>query len=169
MIRTARLTLRPARPDDLDDLHAIFSNPSAMRYWDRPAYDEIEPTQRFLDWFMTPDPYRREEYMLEYQGRCIGKAGMWRKPEVGYILHPDFWGMGLAREAMQAVIPRCFDRFADLDALSAEVDPRNAGSIGLLTRLGFTRTALREKDFDYGGIEWCDTAVYTLPRVRTAP
>ncbi|MES2497639.1 MAG: GNAT family N-acetyltransferase [Pseudomonadota bacterium] len=34
-LRTARLLLRTARPGDLDDLHAVLSDPAAMRYWSR--------------------------------------------------------------------------------------------------------------------------------------
>ncbi len=164
MIRTKRLLLRDARESDLDALHEIFSDPRAMRYWDRPAHEDIAPTRAFLDAFMTPDPDQREEYIVEYEGRCIGKAGCWSKPEVGYILHPGCWGKGLAFEAMDAVVPRIFARFPDLPALTAECDPRNAASIGLLKKLGFRQTGFAEKNFDYGGIEWCDTAYFALSR-----
>jgi hypothetical protein len=36
-------------------------------------------------------------------GDVIGKAGAWALPEVGFLLHPDYWGQGLAQEAMRAV------------------------------------------------------------------
>ncbi|MEO1139092.1 MAG: GNAT family N-acetyltransferase [Pseudomonadota bacterium] len=164
MIRTARLVLRPAQPDDLDDLHAIFSNPRAMRYWDRPEHTDIAETQAFLNAFMTNDHDASEEYILEFRGRCVGKAGMWKKPEVGYILHPELWGQGLTLEAMQAVVPRIFARFADLPALTAECDPRNIASIKLLEKLGFRQTGFAEKNFDYGGLEMCDTTYFELDR-----
>ena len=166
MIRTERLLLRPARDDDLEDLHAIFSDPRAMRYWDRPAYEDIETTRAFLRWFMTPDQERREEYIIELDGRAIGKAGMWAKPEVGFILHPDVWGHGYAFEAMNAVIPRAFAAHPRLPALTAEIDPRNRASEALLTKLGFERTGFAEKNFLYGRQEWCDTAYYALERPK---
>jgi len=114
---------------------------------------------------MTPDPENREEYILELDGKCIGKAGMWAKPEVGFILHPDHWKKGYAREAMQIILPRIFQRFQDLTILTAECDPRNVASIGLLTRLGFKQTGLVRQNFDYGGIEMCDTAYFERKRM----
>lgn len=163
-LHTKRLVLRAARADDLDPLHAIFSDPRAMRYWDRPAYDAPGPTQAFLDWFMTPQPDTREEYILELDGRCIGKAGVWARPEVGYILHPDVWGMGLAKEALEAILPRAFGKWPEQDHLTAETDPRNLASVRLLRRLGFRLIETRSRDFLYGGTEWCDTALYQCQR-----
>jgi len=32
-IQTSRLILREARPTDLDDLHVLFSQDDAMKYW----------------------------------------------------------------------------------------------------------------------------------------
>ncbi len=135
-----------------------------MRYWDRPAYEDISLTQKFLEWFMTPDPENREEYILDLDGTCIGKAGMWAKPEVGFIVHPNYWRLGFAFEAMQALIPRILDRFPDLENLTAECDPRNTSSIALLHKLGFRLTRTEKQNFDYGGIETCDTAYFELKR-----
>ncbi|MFZ7094132.1 GNAT family N-acetyltransferase [Primorskyibacter sp. 2E233] len=164
MIQTKRLILREAQTKDLYDLHAIFSDPSAMRYWSHAAHDDIDRTEKFLEWFINRDLDKRVDYILEFEGRCIGKAGMWKKPEVGYLLHPDHWGKGLAFEAMQAILPMCFAKFPDIPAVTAEADPRNIASIRLLGRLGFEQVELREKDFLYDGTEWCDTAVFALPR-----
>ena len=33
VLHTARLTLRRAEPGDVDDLHAVFTQAPAMRYW----------------------------------------------------------------------------------------------------------------------------------------
>ncbi|MDU9003274.1 GNAT family N-acetyltransferase [Sedimentitalea todarodis] len=90
------MLLRPARPDDLMPLHAIFSDPQTMRYWSHPAHEELAPTQAFLEAFMRADPEARYEFILEFDGVCVGKAG--------------------------------------------------------------------DKDFLYGGTEWCDTAYYRLLR-----
>lgn len=164
MIATRRLTLRPAQDDDLAALHEIFSDPETMRYWERPAFETRDLTRDFLRVFMTADWSDREEYILDLDGQCIGKAGCWTKAEVGYILHRDHWGKGLCFEAMEAIIPRAFAKFLDVPALTAEADPRNTGSVQLLKKLGFQQTRLEKQNFDYGGIEMCDTAYFELPR-----
>lgn len=154
------MLLRPARPDDLMPLHEIFSDPQTMRYWSHTAHEDLAPTQAFLKEFMRANPIEAYQFILDLDGICIGKAGVWAKPEVGFILHSAHWGKGLVREAMEEILPRAFDMFSDCDALTAEVDPRNTTSCRLLERLGFQLDRIGEKDFLYGGTEWCDTHIF---------
>nr|WP_255670635.1 GNAT family N-acetyltransferase [Cognatishimia sp. F0-27] len=156
--------MRPARPDDLDPMHAIFTDPRAMRYWDRPPHTSLAETERVVDHLVKAPLDLREEYVLEREGLCIGKAGVWRKPELGYILHPDHWGQGLAHEALRAILPRAWARWPDMQVMTAELDPRNVGSVRVLEKLGFTCVRVAEKNFLYGGIEWTDTGYYALRR-----
>ena len=43
-LQTERLTLRPALLEDVEDLHAIFSDPRAMRYWDTLPHEQVAQT-----------------------------------------------------------------------------------------------------------------------------
>ncbi|MEM9900992.1 MAG: GNAT family N-acetyltransferase [Pseudomonadota bacterium] len=162
-IRTDRLLLRPATWDDLTALHEIFTDPVAMRYWDRPPNTELAQTEAFLSSFMRGDTEMRLEYILDLDGVCIGKAGMWKRPEIGYILHPRHWRKGYAFEALSAILPRIWSRFPEEPCLTAELDPRNVGSAKLLEKLGFHLVRVEEKNFLYGEDEWCDTAYYQMP------
>ncbi len=90
------------------------------------------------------------------------KAGCWRLAEVGFILHPDHWGQGLATEALSAAIPHVFATLA-VEALTAEVDPRNAASLRVLDRLGFRETHRAARTILVGD-EWCDSVYLQLPR-----
>ncbi len=164
MIDTGRLRLRPLRADDLHPLHAIFSDPRAMRYWDRPAWDEIDQTRALLEAFMKDAPQEHLEYAVEKDGACIGRVGMWKRWEVGYILAPKHWGQGYGSEATTALIAEIWHRFPEAQRLTAEIDPRNAGSARLLEKLGFACTGTEERNFRYGPDEWCDTAYYALDR-----
>lgn len=160
MIRTPRLLLRPARPDDLDDVHVMLSDPRAMRYWSRPEHEKLDESRDWLANMIAATD--ADDYLIERQGRVIGKAGMWRKPEVGFLLHPDFHGQGLAHEAMEAVIPHLFTTH-DLPELVAEADPRNAASLKLLARLGFLETRRASRTMKWRD-EWCDSVYLALPR-----
>lgn len=84
-ITTARLTLRRAKIDDLDAVHEIMSNAEAMRFWSTPPYASIDETRDWLESMID----RSDDYLIELEGRVIGKAGCWRVPEIGFILHPD--------------------------------------------------------------------------------
>ncbi len=160
-IRTERLRLRRARMTDLAAMHAILSDPAAMRWWSTPPHADLEQTREWLATMVDP-PHAGDEYVVEMEDRVVGKAGAWRLPEVGFILHPSVWRRGVAREAMAAIIPRLFARWP-VPALEADVDPRNAASLGLLRSLGFQQTGFAERTWKVGD-EWCDSVYLALGR-----
>ena len=167
MIRTARLVLRPARANDLDDLHAVFSDPRAMQYWDSPPYQDRDQTRALLAGMIAADPTRSCDFVVEYQGRARGKAGCWRLGEVGFILHPDIWGQGLAYEALGAALPAAFARLP-MAAITADVDPRNAASLRVLAKLGFVETGRAARTIKVGDV-WCDSVYLALDRPPDIP
>ena len=91
-----------------------------------------------------------EDFVIEHQGGVIGKAGCWRLPEIGYILHPQYWGQGIAGEACRGVIAHIFAAY-DIPAITADVDPRNEASLRLLDRLGFVETGRATATFEIEG------------------
>lgn len=153
-LRTARLVLRQAVWEDLDAVHRVMSDPRAMRYWSRPEHETLEETRHWLG-FLVDQAEDSRDWLVERDGVVIGKAGAWAVPEVGFILHPDHWGQGLAREAMVAVITALETEFPEL-VLTAEVDPRNAASLRLLARLGFHETHRAERTLLWRD-EWCNS------------
>ena len=161
-IVTPRLRLRRARPGDLDAWHAILGDPRAMRYWSTPPHTDLAQTRAWVEGMVGASPDDSDDFVIERDGVLIGKAGCWRAPEAGYILHPDHWGQGLAFEAMSAVIPHIFARF-DIRALTADVDPRNTASLKLLARLGFEETHRGARTIKVGD-EWCDSVYLALQR-----
>lgn len=162
MIRTERLTLRRARAGDLADLHDVMRRAEVMAYWSTPPHPDLATTKLWLDRKLAEDPGQSVEFVIEYQGRAIGTAGGGILPEVGYILHPDHWGKGLAYEAMMAVIAYTFDNHP-VDHLMADVDPRNSASIKLLMRLGFVLNGHADNTFCIAG-EWVHSDYYRLER-----
>ncbi len=162
MIRTERLTLRRARESDLADLHQVMRGQEAMKYWSTPPHPDPETTRTWLERLLTRDPAQSVEFVVEYQEQVIGTVGGGTLPEVGYILHPDHWGKGLAFEAMQAVIGFAFANH-DLDHLMADVDPRNNASVRLLKRLGFQLNGHADNTFCIAG-EWVHSDYYRLNR-----
>lgn len=161
-ILTPRLRLRRAQAGDLEALHAVFSHPVAMRYWSRPPHTEIGQTRDFLDNMIGASADVSDDFVVEHRGIAIGKAGCWRLSEVGYILHPDHWGQGLATEALGAVVGYIFATRA-VEAITADVDPRNEGSLRLLAKLGFVETHRAERTWLVGE-EWCDSVYLALKR-----
>jgi RimJ/RimL family protein N-acetyltransferase len=107
-------------------------------------------------------PAESNDFVVEFGGTVIGKAGCWRLPEIGFVLHPDYWGLGLAHEALKAVIRSTFATFR-LRAITADIDPRNVACLRLLERLGFDRTGSAAKTWFVNGV-WADSIYLALPR-----
>jgi [ribosomal protein S5]-alanine N-acetyltransferase len=79
---------------------------------------------------------------------------------LAYELNQAFRGQGFAAEACAAVIEEV-GRHYEVTICIAYVDTRNAPSIRLLERLGFTRTE-HIVQADYFKAAWSDEFVYTL-------
>lgn len=159
-LKTERLVLRRARPDDLNAMHAILSDPRATTYWSTPPHETLEESRTWLEGMIASPAEVAEDFIVEMDGRVIGKAGFFRLPEIGYILHPDFWGQGLASEAVSAAIDHVF-REGLTELATADVDPENLASARLLGRLGFELTGSAERTWNIGGV-WKDSLYFSL-------
>jgi [ribosomal protein S5]-alanine N-acetyltransferase len=158
-IRTERLVLRRARMDDAVEMHRIMSDPIAMRFWSTPPHAELAETERWIASMVEDNPTTRDDFIVTYDGQLIGKLGAWRLPEFGFLFDPAHWGRGFAREALAAFIER--RQMLGSTELTADVDPRNAASIRLLERAGFTESG-RASGTWLVGDELCDSVYFRL-------
>ncbi len=84
---------------------------------------------------------------LKGRDEMIGKCILFqfspenRRAEIGFILNRDYWRRGLMYQALVAVIHFAFTTLG-LHRIEADVDPDNAGSLGVLEKLGFEREGL---------------------------
>lgn len=159
MIKTERLLLRPMQKSDADDLFAVFSDADVMRYFDD-RHQNIETTQAWVGASVDAPRAETLEFVLVLDDRVIGKAGIWKRPEIGFLLNRAHWGRGLMHEALANLIPHFFAEMA-LERITADVDPRNAASLGLLAHLGFRETHRAENTIEIAG-EWCDSVFLAL-------
>ncbi|MEB2314126.1 MAG: GNAT family N-acetyltransferase [Sorangiineae bacterium] len=161
-LRTRRLLLRRAQPSDLDALHAILSDEEAMRYWSTAPHRSLETTQEWLRAMIASTPEESEDFIIEYEGKAVGKVGFYRLPELGFILRRNLWGRGLVSEAASAVIEHVFQT-RDVEELQADADPRNVASIRVLERLGFVETGRAERTYCIDGA-WTDSIFFVRRR-----
>jgi ribosomal-protein-alanine N-acetyltransferase len=161
-IATSRLVLRSARPEDLEAVHALLSDPRVMEFSSRLPHTTLEESRAWLESMLAGGP-DHPDFIIELGGAVIGKAGFYSMPEIGYLLHPDHWGKGYGTEAVGAAVDHVFRTRPDLEAVTADVDPANAASIRLLDRLGFQRTGYADRTYLVGGV-WKDSVYYTLTR-----
>ena len=154
-----RLRLRALDASDADHLYAVFSDPRAMRYWSSPPMTEPAQAAAYIEqiqrWFAGRGGM---QWGIEHgsDGRVIGTVTLFlfmpehHRCEVGFILHPDFWGRGLASEAVARALTYAFDELG-MQRIEADVDPRNLASQRMLKRLGFQHEGLMRERWRVAG------------------
>ena len=143
MLKTERTILRPFRPEDAPDLYA-FSR--ARRVADAagwPPHRSVEESRRIIaSVFSAPDTFAVVE---KGSGRVIGSAGFTGaargtfgpSDEIGYALHPDWWGRGIMTEVAGELLRYGFpDR--DLEAVWASHYAENPASERVIEKCGFS-------------------------------
>lgn len=149
-----RVALRSLTESDADALFGIFSNPTVMRYWSTLPMSDIAQARELVadiqEGFRTRRLFQWGVVRLE-DDRVIGTCTLFAinesqgRAEVGYALGHEFWGHGYMKEALTALVDFAFGTLG-MRRLEADVDPRNAGSLHAVERLGFRREGiLRER------------------------
>lgn len=159
-LHTKRLVLRKARIDDLDDLHAVYSDPRVMRYWSTPPHGDIALTRRNLERLIVSSDPVVTYFVIERDCQAIGCAGVHMGDEIGFLLHADHWRQGLMSEALTALVPYFFEVLR-YPQLTADADPSNAASVATLRAAGFEKTREARNTYCVDGV-WSDSVYFTL-------
>lgn len=142
---TERLTLRALRADDIDDVHALLSDPVVMRFF--PAPLSRTAAEAWLR--RNADRYRQDGtglFAVCLGPTWIGDCGLIHRAiddtrvlELGYHLHRAWWGHGYATEAAAACVQLAFEALdrGTLPSLTALIRPANRPSRAVATRVGF--------------------------------
>ena len=83
-----------------------------------------------------------------------------RQGEIGWSLHPDAQGRGFATEGAREMLRMGFDELG-LHRIVAGCDPRNAGSLRVMERLGMRREA-EFVDYEHFKGEWASEIVCAM-------
>lgn len=174
-IITERLILRPYEPGDLDDLHAILSEPDVVRYlyWEVQTRDQVaEVLQRYqaaTSLEKDDDALRLAITRPDAHGTragLIGEVVLWirstrhRQGEIGYMLHPTFHGQGFAREAAAPLLDLAFSQLG-MHRVYGRTDARNTPSANLMRRLGMRQEAHFIGNEWFKG-EWGDELIFAI-------
>ena len=145
-LTTERLTLRRMMVLDTDDMYEYACRPDVTKY---------------LTWFPHPDREYTREY-LQYLGnrysagmfydwaviyepdcKMVGTCGFTSfnctsdSAEVGYVLNPEYWGKGIATEALTRVLRFAFEELK-LNRVEARFMEDNDRSRRVMEKVGMT-------------------------------
>jgi ribosomal-protein-alanine N-acetyltransferase len=167
---TPRLRLREFVEDDWRATWPYESDPEVVRYQSHGVRMPDESRKYIQDSMATVQESPRRIYdlavVLREDGRLIGRCGLkvadfeQREGALWYVLDRALWGKGYISEASEAMVDFGFKTLG-LHRVWADCDPRNAGSVGVLRKLGFRLEAhFRENTFLKD--EWCDSLIHAI-------
>jgi RimJ/RimL family protein N-acetyltransferase len=114
-IKTKRLILRHFKAEDAVALHPLFADPEAMRFWSS-APKSLAQTEEFVrDTIRASQAGTGDGFVVLFEGVVIGKAGLWRAYEIGFIFSRGVWGTGNCRRDRSRDYEPCFDAWRYLD------------------------------------------------------
>jgi RimJ/RimL family protein N-acetyltransferase len=170
--QTERMLLRTYTPDDFEaflDLH------------------RREDVARYLPWFPRDEEsaraalVRHQGLVVEADGQGVTLAALDKETgrlvgdfvlilrsvdhlrgEVGYVLHPDFAGQGLATEGARHMLHIAFDLLG-LRRVIGRIDARNVASARVLTKIGMRHEAHLVQNELFKG-EWTDEDDFAMLR-----
>lgn len=149
LIMTKHLVMRSFEMSDFEAVHRYTSMPITMQYMPCDAYSEAD-TREYLkkaieDFKKTPILNYGMAVVLKENGQVIGRGTIHvnigqDEAMVGWILHKEYWGRGLAAELAKALIQYCFETL-HLHRVYALCHPDNIGSWKVMEKCKMRREA----------------------------
>lgn len=171
MFETERFILRQALENDCHDLFDLYSDEQVTRYTPLTPFKSIDDAKDELNWY---DTILREQTGFRWviedveTKKVIGTCGFLNyerehnRIEIGYDLHPSYWGKGVMKEALSCIISFAFLTMK-INKIEAKVEPENQSSIRLLEKLNFSKEGvLRQHEFENG--KYVDLAIFSILR-----
>jgi [ribosomal protein S5]-alanine N-acetyltransferase len=169
-ITTDNLILRKIDLTDAQALLFLRSSDEVMQYIDKEKMTSLDDAKKLIELItdgLTENNSICWAISLKVNpSELIGTIGFWKiqkehyRAEIGYILHPNFWGKGIMQQAIAATIQYGFSNL-NLHSIEANTNPLNTASQKLLQKNGFVQEAYFKENFYYNG-QFLDSAIFSL-------
>lgn len=164
-----QIELKEISMDDAASLFELRSSEDVMKYIERPRTTHLQEAkdmiQKMDEYAITGNGFSWGIYLIE-TGGLIGTMGFYRidkenlRGEVGYLLHPNFWGKGIMSEALQLALEYGFVTI-NFHSIIACIHPENEASRKILVRHHFQKEAYHREN-TYFNNQFYDTEVFAL-------
>jgi len=169
-LETNRLILRRVLPTDAEAIFSYASRPEVTANLTWRTHRSLEDTYLFIqglqcgyaegtaaDWGI----------VCKADGRFVGTIGMAHVSrihgygEVGYVLHPDYWGRGIVTEALGAIIDFSFAH--GLNRVEAVHAVENPASGRVMEKAGMQYEGILRQRYSIQG-QYRDMKMYSILR-----
>lgn len=169
IIETNRLILRKVTQDDARDMFSYLSDSEVVKHMGLEPYQTVEAVHEEIEWYhsiLKEQTGIRWGITLKNTDRVIGSCGFLNRKakhfrtEVGFELNKEYWGKGVAREALEAVVKYGFEHMK-LERIEALIEPENISSQSLVEKIGFLKEGLL-RHYEYTCGKFDDLFIYSL-------
>ena len=164
---TERLTIRPFKSDDLQDVFDIYNNDDTCRYLLHEKWTHENMQEKFNKKLENSSLSKETNVSLAVVShtKVIGDLSVWYTDmkdtvEIGYSFLQEASGKGYATEAVSSLAKKLFEE-RNVHRIQANLDARNKASQRLCQRIGMRKEAHFIQDFWNKG-EWTDSIVYGM-------
>jgi [ribosomal protein S5]-alanine N-acetyltransferase len=168
-LQSERLMLRQITIDDTNEIFALRSNEDLMKYIPRPlckTNEEVVELIKMIQQKIEVNEGINWAITLKNDNKLIGYIGHYRikwehfRSEIGYMILPQYSGMGIATEAIKLAVEYGFNDMK-MHTVEGVVDPANVASAKVLEKNGFVKEAhFKENEFFNG--KFIDSVIYSL-------
>ena len=166
---TLSVRLRPVDTGDVDSAYEMLSDWQVVRFMLFPLYSKPD-TEKFIRDSMNDTGSAAWRSVVravvdaesdELAGLCgIAILGGSEEGEIWYLVHPRYWGRGLATAAAAGLLHLGFGELG-LHRIWACCLPENPASARVLEKLGMRREGFRKQNLKIHG-EWKDSYLYAI-------
>ncbi|MGG0720516.1 GNAT family protein [Robertmurraya massiliosenegalensis] len=169
VLETERLELRQVTKEDAPHILSYLSDEEVMQYYGLEPFQTIEEALDEISWYQSILKNKtgiRWGITLKDQGEVIGSCGFHNRvpqhyrTEIGFELSRKYWGQGIAREAINAIIQYGFEHM-EIHRIEALIEPPNLPSQKLVENQGFVREGLL-RNYEFTREKFDDLYMYSL-------
>lgn len=169
-LETNRLLIRQVTENDAEALFVLRTEDRIMKFINRPRPQNVEEVKGLIqtinqkiaenvgiNWGM---------YLKSAPDVLIGMISFHRiekehyRAEIGYLLHPNYWGQGIVSEGVAALLDFGFNELG-FNSIEAHIRPENGASRQVLLKNRFEKNAFFKQNLYFAG-EFLDTEVYSI-------
>ena len=154
-ICTPRLVLRAMEEKDQADMLSLLSHPKVGEGYMVPQFASAEEAlPLFLRLKDISGDATRFFYGIQWQDHMVGMIhvveSVAQEAELGYAIHPDYWGKGIATEALGAAMEALYR--AGYELVTAGAFSHNAASMRVMEKCGMEKLP-KEEIIPYRGVD----------------
>jgi len=167
VVDASQVIIRPTRPEDTDDVNAMWRSPLVARTTLQMPSQEMWHARSRVGEAPPPGGHRLS---AEDNGRVIGLITVFQKQnprlmhigDLGMMVHPDYWGLGIGSRLMTAILDIA-DNWLDLRRVELEVNTDNPAAVALYQKFGFEIEGTK-RFHAFGDGRWADS--YFMGRLK---